>query len=238
MTKGVVYYTHNKCMRYILETCREQIDRCLEGMPLVSVSQEPLDYHTNIVLPVKDLPRDLAMFKQQLAGLEAINTDVVFFCEHDVLYHPSHFEFTPTEDAYFFNLNVYAVDETTGQAMHYDKMRMTSGLVAFKDILVEHYKKKIEWVEQEEKFSRREMGYEPGKSISRKRIGNYKQKHFWSSYPNIDIKHDKNITRKRFNLEDFRNRKQIEDSWILTDDVPYWGVTVPFSEFIERTYDN
>jgi hypothetical protein len=175
------------------------------------------------------------MFKQQLIGLQAIDADVVYFCEHDVLYHESHFDFIPPKDnVYYFNLNVWAVDAQNGQALYYDGNKMTSGLVAYKPILVEHYTKKIAWVEEENgKFSRNRMGFEPGKKVSKGRIGDYDWDVFRSTYPNVDIKHIGNITRKRFNLEDYRCRRQIASSWILSDEIPYWGKTKGrFDEFI------
>ena len=223
MQKGIVYYTHNKCNQGILKRCRDQIDKCLNGMPLVSVSLEPLAWGQNIVLPLKSSV--LTMFKQQLAGLEAIDADIVFFCEHDVLYHPSHFDFTPPrKDVYYFNINFWIVDESTGKAIHYDGIKMTSGLVAYRDILIEHYTNKIEWVVERGKFSRHKMGYEPGKPVSRKRLGDYGFKSYRSEHPNVDIKHGKNITRKRFDLSDYRCRAQIKDSWVSSYEIPYWGV--------------
>lgn len=232
MKKGIVYYTHNECDEHILNACRRQIGRCLGGIwDLVSVSLQPLDWGRNFTMELES--SDLTMFRQQLLGLQLIDADIVFFCEHDVLYHPSHFDFTPPKDTYCFNLNVWAVDAGIGQAMHYDGMRMTSGLVAYHDILVEHYSKKVEWVRTRGKMSRREIGYEPGKRVSRERLGDYERWHYKSSCPNIDIKHDQNITRKRFDLKEHNNRKTIEDSWILADEVPYWGKTKGrFEDFI------
>jgi len=138
----------------------------------------------------------------------------------------------PPKDKYCFNMNEWAVDETTGQTMHYDGMSKTSGLVSYSNILIEHYTHKIEWVRTRGKMSRREIGYEPGKPVSRKRLGDYDQVHYWSECPNIGIKHDHNITRKRFDLKEHNNRKQIEDTWVLTDEVPCWGKTKPFWRFL------
>ena len=167
--------------------------------------------------------------KQILAGIEKFDTDVIFFAEHDVLYHPSHFDFTPPrEDVYYFNTNFWVVDADTGQAIHYDGIRMTSGLVAHRDILIEHYTNKIKWVAERGKFSRREIGYEPGKRVSKKRLGDYGVRHFKSEYPNVDVKHDDNITRKRFELDEYNCKEKIKDSWVSSYDIPYWG----------RLYDN
>jgi hypothetical protein len=232
-----LYYTHSKGDRLVLEACRAQLDKVRGEIPVVAVSLAPLNWPKengeNIILPLA--PSILTMFKQQLAGLQTLTTDVVFCCEHDVLYHPSHFEFTPPKpDIYYFNLNVWAVDVTDGKALHYDGMKMTSGLVAHRDILIEHYTKKIAWVEEVGKFHHNMMGFEPGKKVSKGRLGDYEWETWRSPFPNIDIKGDWNLTRKRFKLEDYRNRRHMTKSWTLTDTVPGWGVTKGrFKEMLE-----
>ena len=64
--------------------------------------------------------RVFVKFRQILAGLEALDTDVVFMVEHDVLYHPSHFDFTPPErDIFYYNRNTWKVNAETGHAVFY-----------------------------------------------------------------------------------------------------------------------
>lgn len=240
--KGLLYYTNNRCQERIALACRHQIERCRKAVgeytSLVSVSQYPINFGHNIVLPLRS--SILSMFKQNLAGLEAITTDIVFFVEHDVLYHPSHFEFTPPrDDMYYFNTNVWALDDDTGQALYYDGMKMVSGLVAYRDILIEHFRKKIEWVEREGRFSHNRMGFEPGRKPSKGRTDDYDWDVFRSERPNVDIKGSHNITRKRFRLKDYRSRRHIEASWTLADEIPYWGKTKGrFDEFLRDVYEN
>ena len=227
-SKGIVYYTHGQAAPDILSTVRAQLDRARGEIPVVSVSLVPLGWPAengrNIAL---DLPPSiLTMFKQQLVGLQALESDIAFSCEHDVLYHASHFAFTPPRpDIYYFNLNVWAVDYADGKALYYDGMKMTSGLVAYRPILVEHYTKKIAWVEEVGTFSRRNMGFEPGKKVSKGRVGDYDWATFRSESPNVDIKHGQNITRKRFAIEEYQSRRLLKASWQLTDRVPVWGLT-------------
>ena len=69
------------------------------------------------------------MFKQILSALEAQDTDIVYFCEHDVLYDPSHFEFTPPKkDVWYYNVNVWKLDANTGHAMRVDECKQGSVL--------------------------------------------------------------------------------------------------------------
>ena len=183
---------------------------------------------------------ELSMFKQILRALEETEADVVFHCEHDVLYHPSHFDFIPLrEDTYYFNTNVWSVNADDGQALYYDGMKMTSGLVANRNILIEGYKRKISWVEKDGEFSRRRIGFEPGRrESSETRKDDYRWEIFQSEFPNVDIKHGDNITRKRFDLGEYRCRDRIKNSFLLEDAIPHWGRTKGrFENFLRDKYN-
>ena len=194
------------------------------------MSQYPIDFGYNIVMPLERSV--LSMFQQMLTGLEALKTDIIFFVEHDVLYHPSHFDFRPPrKDIYYFNTNVWMVDSDDGKALYYDGMKKTSGLVAYRDILLEHYREKVALVEREGFV--KGMGYEPGRKAARNRPDDYDIECFKSQHPNIDIKHNRTVTRARFRLEQYQHGgRRYKDSWILTDEVPHWGKTKPFGDFL------
>jgi len=165
------------------------------------------------------------MFRQILKGIEETQTDFIFLTEHDVLYHPSHFEFTPPRtDVYYYNKNVWALDVNTGQALYYDGMKQVSGLVAHRDLLLAHYRKRIAMVEKDG-FTRK-MGFEPGKPARHGGVDDYGYEYYESRFPNIDLKnHGSGVTRGRFKLSEYRCRKRIEGSWVLADEIPHWGKT-------------
>ena len=226
--KGLLYYTDNQCQERILQAVRSQINKCLNGNKLISVSQHPIDFGDNTVLPLEQ--SILSMFKQILFGLELLETEIVFFVEQDVLYHPSHFDFIPPKkDVYYFNTNVWMVDSISGKAVYYDNAKKTSGLIAYRDILLEHYRNKVEKIE-DSGFHLKQMGYEPGKKLSRGRE-DYEWECFKAEHPNVDIKHNNTLTRGRFKLKEYRDRR-IKDSWIESYEIPYWGKTKPFNDFL------
>jgi hypothetical protein len=233
MTTGVLYYTDNQCEERILLAARKQLARCIGDWPLVAVSQYPIEFGCNIVLP---LSRSiLSMFRQILAGLKALKTDEVFFAEHDVLYHPSHFAFIPPRnDVYYFNSNTWTVDASDGRAMYHDGIRRTSGLVAHREILLEHYTKKVERVEKEG-WNRRLIGFEPGGKRA-KRPPDYEQECFRSEHPIVDIKHGNNLTKPRFKLSQYSRRgRHQKDSFVIADEIPWWGTTRDrFDEFLRE----
>lgn len=216
-TAGIVYYTNNRLDEKIMKRCQAQLKK--SRLPVVSVSLEPMDFCDNIVLPLE--PGILTMFKQILAGLEKLQTDVVFLCEHDVLYHPSHFKFRPLKkDVYYYNLNCWFLRASDGHALYYDSKRVCQ-LCANRQLLIEHYKKRIAMVEKVG-FSGR-MGFEPGGHNRPERVDDFKSDVWRSEFPNVDIKHDQNTTAMRWNLSEFKSRRIIGQSWKEAEDIPGWG---------------
>ena len=165
----------------------------------------------------------LTMFRQILAGLETSTADIIFLCEHDVIYHPSHFDFTPPrKDVFYYNENCFKVDYQTGRALFY-YCKQTSGLCGYRDLLVEHYRRRVALVEQNG-FTRK-MGFEPGTHSRRERVDDFQAEAWMSEYPNIDIRHNNNLTPSRWKKEQFRDQRYTR-GWLETDTVPGWGKTV------------
>ena len=219
--KGVIYYTDNRLDEKMLRACQKQITKGIKEKHVVSVSLGPIEFGRNIHVPLKR--GYLTMFRQILAGLEASTADVIFLCEHDVLYHPSHFDFIPPKkDAFYYNLNVWKVRIEDGHALKVDDCKQTSGLCAWRSVLLDHYRKRVERVEQE--GYTRNMGFEPGTHSPPTGIDNYKAKSWVSRYPNIDIRHGHNLTPNRWRKDQFRNQKYTI-GWTEADEVPGWGNT-------------
>lgn len=218
--KGLVYYTDNRLDKPIMEAAQRQLEQSRNGYELISVSLEPLEFGRNVVL---DQERGiLTMFRQILAGLEASQADIVFLVEHDILYHPSHFEFWPErDDSFYYNENVWKVRAEDGQALFYH-CQQTSGLCAYRELLLKHYRRRVELVEQNG-FSRR-MGFEPGTHRRKERVDDYRAASWMSEYPNIDIRHSLNLTPSRWSQNQFRNKKYCR-GWTMAGEVPGWGAT-------------
>ncbi len=218
--KGMVYYTDNRLDEKIMRACQSQIMKCCNGYKIVSVSLKPIKFGENVVLP---LDRGyLTMFKQILAGIEASKSDIIFLVEHDLLYHPSHFDFIPEKkDVFYYNENRWFVDAETGRALFYNA-KSTSGLCAYRDLLLEHYRKRVERVEREG-FTRR-LGFEPGNHPYPRGVDNYGSEAYFSKFPNIDIRHKKNLTPSRWSQDEFRSKKNLY-AWKEADEVPFWGRT-------------
>lgn len=229
MTKGLVYYTDNRLEEKIFMACQKQLNRCMEThkFPIYSVSQKPIDFGINIVM---NLERSiLSMYKQILRGLTECKTDVIFLIEHDVLYHPSYFDFTPQKtDCFYYNHNMWHVSSGDGRAVHY-LHGDPSQMCAFRDLLLEHYGKVVAHVEKN--GIRSSLGFCPPRGIPpEERAGTYEV--YMSPVPNVDIRHADAVSRQRMDRSQFRSSRSCR-GWTEADNVPGWGKTLGrFYEFL------
>lgn len=205
--KGIVFYTDNQLNLKIAHKVQKQLRGI--GLPIVSASLKPMPkMGKNIHLPLQR--GYLTMFKQILTALEASEVDIIYMCEHDVLYHPSHFTFIPAEkDKFYYNQNWWKVRED-GYAVHWDADQV-SGLVAYRDVLIDWYRKRIETFDTQN-FDRK---FEPMSGV-----GSVAWK---SEFPNIDIRGSHNLTYNKWTLDHFRDKSTAKNFQTSTiDKIPGW----------------
>ncbi len=205
-TKGIIYYTDNQLDEKIMKACQKQLLKATNGLPIVSCSLKPTELGKNIVLPLER--GYITMTKQILTALEALDTDIVYFCEHDVLYHPSHFDFTPEDrNTWYYDENYWFLRLDDGFAISYDCSPL-SGLVVYRDIAIKHYRERLALMEKDQfkTLSMYKIGFEPMTHNRVKWSYSYPFKTFMSSSPSIDISHGANVTKKRWSIDQFRRK--------------------------------
>lgn len=228
-TKGILYYTDGELDENIAKPVRDNLKKA--GLPITAVSLKPIDFgDKNIHLPLERGP--LAMAKQILAGLEAMAEDVVYFAEHDCLYSPHCFTFIPpSKDVYYYNLNCWKLHTEKGYALKVDDCRQLSGLCAYRETLINHYKERVRRLEQGDPV--RAMGFEPGTHNRQERVDDLKSDTWVSAEPMIDIRHSANLTKNRWRKEEFRNQKYTE-GWTESRLIPFWGDTEKLSNLLTK----
>ena len=199
LTKGIVYYTDNRIDPELAKKVQASLIR--SGLPIVSVSLKPMDFGENIVL---DKERSyLTMFEQTLAGIERSKTDIIFLCEHDVIYSNEHFQFTPTNaDQFFYNMNNWQVRQSDGHAVYWIAKKV-SQCCGYRELMLRHYTERVRKV-KETGFSRR-MGFEPGTHRRPERVDDTTSLEFRTVIPNLDVRHRYNLTASRWSPDQFRN---------------------------------
>jgi glycosyltransferase involved in cell wall biosynthesis len=240
--KGIIYYTTSDLDEKIAKPVRERLLRISQdkNIDIVSSSLKKLDFGIkNIRFP--SLKRGyLAMYKEILGALENSTADIIFFTEHDVLYHPSHFDFVPEDkETFYYNQNVWYLSPD-GHAMHYD-VNQLSGLCVYRETAIKHYREKFELVEAKSKelnlaeFNQfiRNMGHEPFTHNRLQYKTTFKSGTWKSEYPNIDIRFGFNSTGMRWKKDQYRNQVLLI-GWQETDDeIEGWGKTVDLANSLK-----
>ena len=251
LTKGAIFYTDNRLDPKIAKRVQDNLKKVskAKGISIVCSSLKKMTFgDKNIWFP--SLKRgNVTMFKQILAALENSTADIIFHCEHDVLYPPSHFDFTPPKKKqYYYNEHVWKMEVGDKTAMrHY--CNQTSGLCAYRETLLTHYEKRVAMCEEyfDEQGGNRgvpvmhdgykkSMGYEPGKYLTIHEEGTpYQHAHYikgrideinstsWrSKVPLVDIKHNLCLTAAYWKLTVYRN-KTFLPGYKISKTIPGWG---------------
>ena len=232
ITKGMIFYTGNDLDEKIEKPVRDRLQKISDDkkIEIVSSSLKKMDFGVKNVRFPSLRKGFYAMYKQILGALENSKADIIFFTEHDVLYHPSHFDFEPKDkNTFYYNQNVWFLRMTDGHALHFD-VNQLSGLCVWRDAALIHFRERFKMIEEqynklnEEEFNRwiRHMGHEP---FTHNRIDwktKFKIETWKSEAPNVDIKHGGNATGQRWRKEEYRNQSLLVN-WIEGEEIPFWG---------------
>jgi hypothetical protein len=237
MKKAIIYYTDNNLQWPLALKCRKVLLQNSNGIPIISVSQKPVvhpaGFGKNICMG--RLGRSyINIYLQILAGLESTDADIVYLCEHDVLYTKEHFELVPSGgDFFYYNTNHWFLDwsdKSKRKGMYFppSKSRFAlSQLVSNRQPLIDNLKERVEALKSGLDIRRKIAGtFEPGvidwacfvddKGNVRglKYVCEYEQTcmTFKTDLPNIDIRNGQNFTG-------FRRAKES----LATYDLAPWG---------------
>lgn len=233
-TKGIIYYTDNRLGEPIFSLVQKFISKA--NLPIVSVSLKPIDFGRNFVLNLS--PGFITMTMQITKALEEQNTDYVFFCEHDVLYPLSHFDFTPkSDDIFYYNANIWRWKYPDNLVVTYDRLISLSSLCVNRKFALDHYKRRLAKIKEMgwENDTRREplwarlWGYEPG--TKRTGRGGFSDDTFetWkSSEPIIDIRHGRTFSQSKVTLDSFIHKPE-NFQQVTLDKIQGWNLIELFN---------
>lgn len=234
MSRGIIYYSDFSCSPEIHRVCLSQLQKSFEGEAISVTLNKPLAFGKNIVLHGER--SNTMMIRQIIAALEASTADDVFFCEHDVLYNPTHFDFAPEKDnVFYYNLSVYRWDYPNDRAITYDQLTCLSQMCVNRKWALEHYHKRLKRLidsgfDKQDRIGNlqpvwvRALGYEPG--TKRRRIGGFSDdvsERWRSELPNVDIRHRNTLSNPKTKLSQFKHQPTNFKEWKL-DEIPYWNL--------------
>ena len=208
----VVYYTDSKLddeTPQLANAVRKRLKKMVGPIPIISVSQKPLNFGKNIC--IGEQPRKFkSIYEAILAGVsEAPDGSIVYLCEHDVFYHPSHFAQVPDEpDTMYFNTARYYYALGQSSFIKARGKRALSQSVGTKETIIKHVTERLDGCGDE--ITERWNELEKKSSV--------KYKNFESVRPNVDILHENNYTPRG----DYK-RNYLRGKSVGVENLPGWG---------------
>lgn len=220
--RTILYLTDNSLDERLAVKCRSHLLEQAGEIPIVSVSQRPLDFGKNVV--VGDIGRSwLSLYRQILAGLAVVETENVVICEHDCLYTPWHLNYQPADGGVFhYNANFWLVwwsdrhPELKGMYSYWPHRVAFSQLICRTALLQEsttevmrllemglQVSKGMKWHGEPgtvgEQFHRAYVEASSGRSTQlqgylKDYVTKYGSMFFKTVLPNLDIRHNSNFT--------------------------------------------
>ncbi len=211
----VIYYTANVLKEPFATKVREILWKAKENLPLISVSQKPMDYGQNIIV---DFPRSyLSIYKQILVGAKAATTEFVALAEDDCLYSKEHFfTFRPKLDEFAYDMARWSIYSWSKPAIFSIKYRISnSTLIAPRELLISALEERFAKFPDESKIPLRFFS-EPGKYEKYLGVTTQKIKQFTSKCPCVVFSHPEAI-----GYDYLGNRKGLGE--LQAYDIPFWG---------------
>ncbi len=215
-----LYCTDHSASQQIISICQNALTKALDGLPIISVSQKPIDFGVNVC--VGSIGRSFkSYFIQLLKAVTLAETPYIAVVEHDCLYPIKYFGFIPPfENVVYYNVNMYTLCFLDSRYGLYsdvrNKFRPWSQIICHKDLLKKALLTRLEnakkyasdgesiraMCKDEEK---KKLFAEPGA------YNDFIRKDRNSEHPTIDVLHNNNFT----------HRTNLSDRGIYSID--YWG---------------
>ncbi len=223
-SNSIIMCTDNTLAEPIAALCRRVLVREAGDIPIVSVSQKPIELGVNVCLG--EIGRCwTSLYKQLLVGVEAAPTDWVVVVEHDCCYTHEHLSYQPDDASVFwYNSNAWLVEgpggnhpELFGMYSYWPRRLALSQLICNKHLLKASLLERLAILETGGRMDRQFLGCgEPGvisdralhkvqeaansgKPIQLQRylkdyLARYEHKVFATVNPNLDIRHGSNFS--------------------------------------------
>ena len=131
----VVYYTSNREDEAFEAKIRRTLLDTIDGLPLISVSQKPIDFGENICVGDVGVSGQNAQRQMQL-GAKAAKTRFVCVAEADMLYPREYFDFRPEATDRIYTADSVYVLWPRGWFYHKRPSHCEGAIVADRDLLI------------------------------------------------------------------------------------------------------
>lgn len=218
----VIYYTANKNSDHFMKNTQKYLLEAVGDTPIVSVSFKPTVFGNNCTnICIGEQPRSNYMiYKQVLMGAKKAKTKYVAMAEDDMLYHPSHFTYRPTDDETFsYNINKWSIFSWVDPPFFsYRITKLMNSLITTKKALIKTLEERYAKYPNLKKIPHNIYKYycEPGRFENRLGITPLKSEEYGSKYPNVMFS-----TSEALGFQELGIKKAHGE--IRADKIDYWG---------------
>jgi hypothetical protein len=216
MSLTVLYYTANTLREPFASRVREQLIKAIGNLPLVSVSQIPMNFGKNIC--VGHIGQSyLNIYRQILVGAKASETDFVALAEDDVLYPPEHFTtFLPPKDRVAYDMARWSFYTWSRPPIFTFKNRQTNtSLIAPRELIIEALEERFAKYPDDSQVPLNRWA-EVGRKERELGVTVRKVQEFVAQVPHIMFSHEDAIGYQYLG-------KRKAQGFLKAYDVPYWG---------------
>lgn len=226
----IIYYTANRISNYFLASTGKQLLAAADGIPIISVSQEPLELGENICVGNIGV-HTFNIYKQFLIGAKAAKTKYIAAAEDDVLYSHEHFHTRlPAPGTFLYDMNRWTIFTWSKPPIFsYKPDRVVlHQLICERDLFIEAMEERFSKYPDQSMRKVFRFG-EPGKHRDEKSLGVKLRvaKRFWSKKPSIVFCH-----REALQYVQFGKRKAPGPE--RKKHLPGWGAAVDIAKLYRR----
>jgi len=215
MNTTLIYYSSNREKSEFEQRIRDNILKYCGDLPIISVTQKPIDFGTNIV--VGDVGASgFNMFRQVLIACHAAKTRFVTSIEADCVYPPDYFTWLPErDDLCYRDTNLYVMGQhrkyffrkgVTGDPMSGATHAQVVGRQFYIDTLEKLFEGEPEWDVAQKNFPKEKFHAKWEDVFAREKLVAYETEN-----PVVQIKTSQSM------------RNYTKSDRIAHHDLPFWG---------------
>lgn len=184
-----IFYTANVVHEPFAGIVRNQLTKAIGDLPLISVSQKPMDFGENIC--IGEIGRShLNLYRQILIGAKAAKTKYVACAEDDILYSQEHFQIRPRAGNFGYNMNKWSIFTWSNPPVFsYRHRKVVNSLIAERDMLVEALEERFAKYPDDSKVPLKYWG-DPGRYENYLGVTVRPTEEIYSKVPNIVFSHE------------------------------------------------
>ena len=223
---AIIYYTANEAPASFAAAVRAQIDKAADGLPIISVSQKPLDFGENIC--VGEIGQHVYnIFQQVLVGAKAATTRYVAMAEDDILYSREHFHtHIPSPGVFAYDMARWGVFTWTDPQIFSVRVgrKCMSMLTCERELLIESLEERFAAYPDKENIPLKWFG-EPGRYERGLKLTIRPTEEFWANVPSIMFTHPAAVAYRVIH----GTRKS--HGTIRATEIPVWGRAEDIAKF-------